>query len=245
MLNSFGFMQKIAPYSYLDGSYWSLGVELRFYAFVAIILALRQMHRAELFFSIWLLTCIIVELANITALKGLLIVEYSAYFIAGAMLFLIWSRGLSALRATVVLGAWLFGLYEARLSTLVYEANFQTEVSMLFVFILITSFFVIMGLIAAKKTGWIGQRNWMTVRALTYPLYLIHQVIGYIIINFAYPTINRHVVMWGSISLMIAISYLISVHIEQRFAPYLKQRLLLWANYCHKLIFSARIKRAG
>lgn len=225
MLSSFGFMQKIAAAPYLDGSYWSLAVELRFYGFVALVLLLRQIHRAELFISCWLLATIAVEFLHLTHFRGLLIVDYSAYFIGGAMFFKIWSQGFSKLRITVVLGAWIMALYQAYLALPKYEETFNTHMNSIYVLAILSAFFGFIALIAGKRTGWLGRRSWASLGSLTYPLYLLHQVIGYLIINRTYPHFNPHAIFWGTLALMLAAAYLINKQVEQRYATPFKELL--------------------
>jgi peptidoglycan/LPS O-acetylase OafA/YrhL len=244
MLSSFGFMQKIAAIPYIDGSYWSLAVEMRFYAFVSLVLLFRQIHRAELFLTGWLLITIAVDLLQLTHLRGFLIADYSAYFIAGAMLFQVWSRGFSPLRIVVVLGAWALALYQAWLALPKYETTFSTNISAPIVLSLLSAFFAIMGLIATKKTSWLGRRNWMTVGALTYPLYLLHQVVGYLIINHVYPHVNAHIVLLGTLLLMLGIAYLVNVLVEQRYAALFKHSLTRWWDSCRVLPGGQRSKPA-
>jgi len=225
MLSGFDVMQKIAPVSLMDGSYWSLVVEMRFYAFVAVVLLLRQMHRAELWLTGWLATLILYELARVDHLREMLIVDYAAYFIGGAMMYQAWSRGWSLLRAGVILGSWALSLYEACIALPKFEAATHTVMDRGIVCALITGCFVVMCLVATKKTFWVGRRNWMLLGALTYPLYLVHQAIGYVIFNHFYPGLNPHLLLWGTVALMIAIAYLVNVHVEQRFAGAFKRQL--------------------
>lgn len=225
MLSSFSFMQKLAAVSHIDGAYWSLAVEMRFYMLVAIVLMLRQIHRAEMFLTAWLATIILFELAQVDHMRDILMVDYGAYFIAGAMMFRIWSEGLSLLRMSVILGSWAISLYEVWISLPKLEAATHTVMDRSVVLSLITGCFLIMVLVAIRKTPWIGRRNWLVLGSLTYPLYLIHQAIGYLIFNRFYPAVNPHLLLWGTIAAMIAIAYLINVHIERRFSTPFKQQL--------------------
>jgi hypothetical protein len=72
-------MQKIAPVTHMDGSYWPLVVETRFYAFVLVVFLLRQIHRAERF-----LTGSLCESSGMEHLSEGLIVDCVAVMIAAA-----------------------------------------------------------------------------------------------------------------------------------------------------------------
>jgi peptidoglycan/LPS O-acetylase OafA/YrhL len=228
MLSGFPFMQKIAPVTHMDGSYWSLVVEMRFYALVAVVLLLRQIHRAELFLAGWLVTVVLFELAGMDHLRDVLIVDYAAYFIAGAMMYRIWSHGVSPLRLGVIVVSWLLALYESWIGVPKLEAASHTTMDRGLVLFLITVSFVLMLVVALKKSGWFGRRNWMVVGALTYPLYLVHQAIGYVVFNHFYPGSNPHALLWGTVAAMIGVAYVINVHVEQPVAGAFKQRLNRW-----------------
>jgi peptidoglycan/LPS O-acetylase OafA/YrhL len=233
MLSGFGFMQKIVPGPHIDGSYWSLVVEMRFYALVALVLVLRQIRHTELFLCGWLATVVLFEWAGMEHLREILIVDYASFFIAGAMMYQIWSHGLSRLRVGVILGCWGLSLYESWIGLPKFEASTHTIMDRGIVLSLVTVFFVVMFLVAVKKTGWIGRQNWVKLGALTYPLYLIHQSIGYVVFNQLYPAWNPHLLLWGTLATMIVVAYLINVYVERPAANALKQLLNRWWNASH------------
>lgn len=245
MLSSFGFMQRIAAVPYIDGSYWSLAVEMRFYAFVVLILLLRQIHRAEIFLGIWLLSTIGVEVFGVGRLRGFLIVDYSSYFIAGAMLFQIWAHGFSVWRVVALLTCWVLALYQAFVTIPNFEATFHTDVNPVHVLSILSASFLCMTLIAVRKTGLIGRLNWMAIGALTYPLYLVHQVVGYVIINWAFPHVNSHVILLGTLGLMLMISHFVNNKIENRYGPVLKSCLGRCWDASRGAILRARAKQTG
>jgi len=50
-------------------------------------------------------------------------------------------------------------------------------------------------------------------------------MIGFMIFNIAYPTINPHVLLWGTIALMIGASHVIHKEIETPMARLMKRSL--------------------
>jgi len=244
MLSSFSFMQKISSVSHIDGAYWSLAVEMRFYMLVAIVLMLRQIHRTELILTGWLLTLIFFEVARVDHLREILMVDYGAYFIAGAMMYRIWSEGWSPLRGGVILGSWALSLYEVWISLPKFEIATGATMNRSVVLAVITACFLLMVLVALRKTSWVGRRNWLLLGSLTYPLYLIHQAIGYVIFNHFYPTVNPHLLLWGTVAIMIAVAYLINVYVEQRYSTPFKQQLNNKWNSLYSFVIPAARPRA-
>ena len=212
----------------IDGVYWSLFVELQFYAMVAALLAIGRIHQAQLFLALWLLATVALEFFPVGRLRALLLTDYAVYFIGGALAFLIWSRGASGGRLALLLSCHLVALHQALSGLPQFEQNFQTSMSPYVVGGIITAFFAVMLLVALRCTGPLAARRWRLAGALTYPLYLLHQNIGFMLFNLAYPTLNRHIVLWGTLGLMLALSYAVHVFIERRYSPALK-RMAEWA----------------
>ncbi|MCF7220953.1 acyltransferase family protein [Marilutibacter chinensis] len=207
----------------IDGVYWSLFVELQFYAMVAGVLMIGRISQAQMFLALWLAATILLELFPVAPLRFLLITDYAAYFIAGAAAFLIWSRGSSWLRYGMIGICFILALRDSLGGIEGFERHFDTRMNVIVVVAIIASYFAVMLLIATRRTGAFGRRRWMVAGALTYPLYLIHQNIGYIIFNIAYPAFNPHLVFWGTLLLVLAASYLVHAQIERRCAGALKR----------------------
>lgn len=207
----------------IDGVYWSLFVELQFYALVGAVLMLGRIEQAQIFLALWLLATIVLELFPVGPLRRLLIADYSAYFIAGAACFLIWSRGGSWFRYGMIAICFVLAMRESLGGIAGFERHFNTDMNEIVVAAIIAAYFVVMLLIANRRTGRFGRRRWMTAGALTYPLYLIHQNIGYMAFNIAYPTLNPHLVFWGTLALVLLLSHLVHVQIERRYGGALKR----------------------
>ncbi|MNX46716.1 Acyltransferase family protein [compost metagenome] len=206
-----GFFQQPS----IDGAYWSIFVEIRFYILIAIVLFLRQMKHAEYLMLAWLAYTAYTAFFGEGRLSIHLISDYAPFFIAGASLFLVRRNGVSTLRTITIFGSFLLALHQALKQAELISPIFRSEVSPIIVTAIISSFFIIMSLSALRKTGTIGKRNWSTIGALTYPLYLLHQFIGYIIFNHFYATTNIHILFFGTTLLMILMAYAINKLVEK------------------------------
>jgi peptidoglycan/LPS O-acetylase OafA/YrhL len=219
MLNGF------AGVNWIDGSYWTLFVEVKFYALVCAVLVTGRMRRVEFILTAWLLVSILAAYWPNKYLRYFLTVDYSAYFIAGATCFLIWSRGRSATRSVLLLLCWSLALFQSGKMVADMREHYNMDVGTYVSGALITLFFVVMVLVALRATGVFGRTRWVVAGALTYPLYLIHQHVGYMIFDAAYPAVNAHVLLWGTLVAMLAVAYAVHVHIERRFSPALKHAI--------------------
>src|SRR5206468_3685581 len=87
----------------ISGVYWSLAVELKFYLLIFLVLALRQIRRLGVLLGCWLAVSIWLSGREPHGVANFfLFPEWSSYFIAGAMLFLIHLEGPSAYKLMVV-----------------------------------------------------------------------------------------------------------------------------------------------
>jgi peptidoglycan/LPS O-acetylase OafA/YrhL len=209
----------------MDGVYWSLFVEIKFYLMISILLAFKRIDKIETFLVLWLLISATAEVLSFEKLRSILITDYAAYFIAGATFYLIWAKGLTKTRVFLVAGALALASFTAIVWADLLETKYATEFNPLIVCSVIALFFMIFILIVTNKTATIGRVNWTAIGALTYPLYLIHQTIGFMIFNIAYPAVNPNILLWGTIALMIGASYIIHKKIEVPVAGYIKRLL--------------------
>ena len=224
-------LTMISPYlgqPAMDGVYWSLLVEIRFYALVAIVLLLKKIHLAQHFIAVWL--CLTAVLAAVPCpvpkLGTLLIVEYAPYFIGGATHFLIWSKGPSPFRIAMAVAACALAMHQSIRKVPEASSTFGTEFNAWTVGAIILGFNVAMALISLRCTGKWAQRRWLLAGLLTYPFYLLHQNIGFMIFNRAYPAINPHLLFWGTLLLMLALAYAVHMVVEKRATKILKSALI-------------------
>lgn len=212
----------------VDGVYWSLFVEIRFYALVCVVLVLGRIHQAQQILTLWLAATMALQLQLFTSysLGQLLIVDYSAFFIAGATFYLIWSEGATRTRLATITLCWGLAVSQTVGALPGIEEHFKTSINGIAVAALVTMFFLAILAVSVRRTGKLGRIRWPLAGALTYPLYLLHQNIGFSIFNSAYPQFNSHALLWGTILLMLGASYAIHILIEKNLASPMKLALV-------------------
>jgi len=221
------FLSELMGIPQIDGVYWSLFVEIQFYLMISILLAFKKIEKIETYLVFWLLISATAELLAFEKLRSILITDYAAYFIAGATFYIIWAKGITKTRVFLLAGALALANYTAIVWAELLESKYATEYNPLIVCSVIGLFFITFILIATNKTGAIATYNWTALGALTYPLYLLHQMIGFMIFNIAYPAVNSHILLWGTIVLMLGASYAINKLIEIPMARSIKKFLSL------------------
>lgn len=168
----------VAP---IDGVYWTLEMEIRFYALIFVLLLLRQMPRIELWLALWLGASLVCTLLPVPWLVAFLAVHpYGPLFIVGCYFYLIHASGPSPFRVGGLCIAALLAIY----LSLQQRAGFITPdvVSGFVVPLVMLAFF---GLFILMIRGQLATRvpvsTAMALGALTYPLYLVHGRIGELI----------------------------------------------------------------
>lgn len=217
-----GDFADVAP---IDGVYWSLFVEIKFYLMISIVLAFKKIEKIEPCLVCWLLISAGAEVLGFEKMRSVLITDYAAYFIAGATFYIIWAKGITKTRALLLAGALALACYTAIVWAQLLETKYATDFDPLIVCSMIILFFMTFFLVATDNTTVIGTFNWTALGALTYPLYLLHQMIGFMIFNIAYPALNPHLLLWGTIALMIVASHIIHKKIETPIARHVKKIL--------------------
>ncbi len=209
----------------IDGAYWSLFVEIKFYALVAVVLIMRRIDQAQIFLILWLIVSIALELRPIGKLRYLLVVDYSALFIAGAECYLIRSQGLSPTKLAIIVLSWCLAVDQALKQRHALEAFFRAELSTNAVAGIISIFYLVMLSVALRSTGLLAKKSWRLTGALTYPLYLLHQNIGYMIFNLEHSSLDPHLLFWGTVALVFGAAVAVHFLIEKRTAPPLRRAL--------------------
>jgi peptidoglycan/LPS O-acetylase OafA/YrhL len=206
----------------MDGVYWSLFVEMRFYALVSLVLVVGRIRQAQVFLALWLAAAIVLVALDIDKFRTFLIVDHAAFFIAGATFYLVWAQGPTPGRAVMIAVSWVLALYRTMHGLPSLEQHYHAAMSSLVVAGEITSFFVVMLLVALRRTGPVGRRSWLTAGALTYPLYLLHEYIGFMAFNRLYPALSPHVLLWGAVAGALLAAHGVHVLVEKPYARTLK-----------------------
>ncbi|PZD73012.1 O-acetyltransferase OatA [Acaryochloris thomasi RCC1774] len=158
---------------HVDGVYWTLTIELSFYLLVFVIYLLNQLRSVELWFTP-LIFLSLARTAGFIAIPGLaaqlLIPEYIMFFVAGICFFKIYKNLSDRMTVPILLLS-------------LVSTSFVFSVKDFWVFSVLYAVFYL------AITGWLAflrLRLFVGLGTVSYALYLVHQNIGYIIINQSY-----------------------------------------------------------
>ncbi|MEV6629311.1 acyltransferase [Actinoplanes sp. NPDC051470] len=212
-------LQQPLGHGAIDGVYWTLFVELKFYLIMALMLARGLTYRrVVLLCAVWMTVAVLVPTLNNPALNALTISEYAPYFIGGIALYLIHRFGPAPLLLAITGFAWLVCL--ARVNDRMSDIRSGFPVPAWPGMVIVTLSFAALLMVALGFTDRV-QWRWLTVAgALTYPLYLLHSRLGHTLIR----AVHEHstVPVWVTIAtttaLMMGLAWLVHRHVEQPLA---------------------------
>ncbi|MCF6195408.1 MAG: acyltransferase [Emcibacter sp.] len=208
--------------AYIDTVYWTLGLELKFYFFIGLLIIFRQTHKIIYFLTFWLLITLTSPYIKFPYLTySLTLDNYSGYFIAGALFYLIRRDGLSTYKVGMIAICFYSILKNSYWHMLENEELYQTEYSIAVVGFILFFCFGLMFLVSINKAKVFNKPFMLKIGVLTYPLYLIHQNIGYQLFNYFSPEKPSYIFLIAIVFTMIITSYFIHKIIEQPLSRFL------------------------
>lgn len=203
--------------SFMDGVYWSIVIEMIFYGWVVIGLFSGALPRhTDTAAAIWMGLVIVNNLVvGSRPVELLFLTEYGSYFALGAMVWRISSLGLNMQRLLVAGFALTMTFHAAEVQRLDVIARLG-EASSAQTVALANAGIVALFLLAALFGRHVRAANWILgLGGISYPLYLVHQNAGYILINATAPMIGK----WSAFALVMVLSLAVSWWIYAKVEP--------------------------
>ena len=192
----------------VDGSYWSLGIEITFYIICSIALLLGIIKKPVLLSTITMLSIFTIKILYQNNLihpiiGDMGIVNYANLFVAGIMFYQLKnSKNREHIINLVIL------------STLIYQIIFQGKLSGIFVLGFILIFYGVI----FNKLKFLNNNILRYFGTISYSLYLVHQFIGYILINYLENGLmlsNSFILISTPLALSIGLATVITFYIEK------------------------------
>ncbi|MET8048648.1 acyltransferase [Streptosporangium sp. NPDC005286] len=215
----------------VDVVYWTLWAEIRFYALI-LVLAWIGITRSRVIGVLWgwlALTFLLqsgVLPSSVHSVADLVVQsQFSHYFIAGMALCMVYRFGLSWRLGAIVVVSLGNAVYRGIEFAGKVSIRYHTEIGTAVVVAVIIAIFMVMTLVALRATQRLG-RPWFAVAgALTYPLYLVHAHVGFVIFDRLGGSVPRYFLLAGLVALMGLAAYAIHILVERPLAPLLKRFL--------------------
>jgi peptidoglycan/LPS O-acetylase OafA/YrhL len=220
----------------VDSVYWTLQIEIKFYALVLTLIAVGQLKRIHWWLGTWLALSIAgafpsaphwVQYAGLDS--------YSTYFIAGCYLYLV--RAGNALQWLLIpLGiSLLLGVHNALDVQEGFTHNSSLRVQLSVGSIVVIEYLVFF--VVAKRIWQLPHsRTWYWLGAMTYPLYLIHARAGYVVWDLLpsyYSDALRELLLIG---FALAAALALAATVERKACPALNRWLMNTISGAHRRI---------
>ncbi|CAM5640228.1 hypothetical protein GCM10010298_04520 [Streptomyces microflavus] len=209
------------------GAYWTLWVELCFYlVFLVVLIKEINFQRVYIFCWSWLILSVMLQQGDaVPVLSTLAPALNTSLFVSGIAMYLIYRFG-PDLKLWLLLGmSWL-----TMQSDLIEHGDrlrddLDFDRSPYLALALVTSFYLI---VLAVALHWLDGLQWRwlaTAGALVYPLYLLHEELGWAMIRTLYGRLGAWPTLGVTVFLLLVLSWLVHRYIEQPSVRWLRARL--------------------
>ncbi|MEV6597653.1 acyltransferase [Actinoplanes sp. NPDC051346] len=210
----------------VESVYWTLWSELRFYLLFAVFVVVPGItyRRTVIFCGVWMIAATIAPAVDNKVFTMLTVRHYAPYFVAGITMYLMRRFGTTPLLWAMLGFTWLVSLFS--LSERV-RLDPGWKVALLPAVVIVTVSYGVLLLIALGHTDRLNWR-WLTLAgALTFPFYLLHQRIGYIIIRYGYEHtgLSLGVLIAGTVIIMLIPAWLVYRLVERPLGPRMRDAL--------------------
>lgn len=188
LLLNFTMLQNAFGVGILDSVYWTLQVELYFYALLFCFHQLKWLGKIENLALVWLTVKVLASFLPVR----ILLLEYGQLFIAGMMFYKIYRDGFSMKRLAIIAVCFLMQVWQLK----EWGSSF-----------LIASFMLSFFLLVSGRLKWIKNPFLVYLGTISYSFYLLHHNLGYAMIKKFYErnlSPNLNVVLTACVFLVLA-----------------------------------------
>lgn len=212
---------------HVDGVYWTLWVELRFYVLIGVFLLVGiTENRVLAFCALWPLVAAVAKDTHLDFLASILVWQHAPLFAGGMAIFLL-TRNPRSTPAWLVLGldvafATTTAGSDAANSIARTTGSGIPHTAQWLLIVLCFGAVAVVTLTPVRRVGW----RWLTtLGALTYPLYLLHEEIGWQVIRLTQRTGWVPAVLLASV-VSVALAFVVNRFVERPLGPRLRRAVL-------------------
>ncbi|MFD9219340.1 acyltransferase family protein [Streptomyces sp. NPDC060064] len=226
VLTNLTMLQEPLGVRMVDGVYWTLFAELRFYLLFAVVAWWGLTYRRVLVFCcVWAVAGMAFSKFGDDAFRLMVMPNHCWYFIAGMAFYLMYRFRPTLLLTAIVLVCFGAAVPAARTTWSRTLGYFDHPIPFWPVMAVMATCFGVMGLVAAGKLSWMTWRWLPYAGAATYPLYLLHQNIGWELIRVLEPRVPAYALVGLLVGGMLLAAWLVHRLVERPLARPLRRRL--------------------
>ncbi|RMI07100.1 acyltransferase [Cellulomonas triticagri] len=218
-------LQSLVDVGHVDGVYWTLWVELRFYLLIAVFAAFGITRRRVLWFAaLWPAAALGARALGWSDAVTWLVAPYAPLFAAGMALYVVFRCGhavvpwllvaANAAAATAV-------MVPARMESLGANSVVAPDAA-----VLVLALLACVALVALVTLTPVARWRWSAltwVGALTYPLYLTHEYWGLWIVHLLHDRLPVWAVLTAAVAFSLVLAWLVHRFVERPFGPRLRR----------------------
>ena len=209
-----------------DGVYWTLWCELVFYLLFLVVVQQGLTYKRVIGFAgIWLLAGVIGAQSGSALLNTLTMPGQAPYFAAGLAMYLIHRYGPDLITLGTVGLCWLLSLHQLTLQLPGISDNVGHPLHYSVAAAFVTGCYAVLLAAATHRLDWIRWSGLTTAGALTYPLYLLHEHIGWSLIDHLHGRVPAWPLVGAVTVLFLYAAWLVHRFVERPMARYLKRGL--------------------
>ncbi|OKY26637.1 acyltransferase [Thalassotalea sp. PP2-459] len=226
-------INETMDYKPIDGAYWTLYIELKFYLFMLFILATGVMKYFQSIIALVLVGSTVVLFfpwaVNINMFTAMF-PHWSGYFAAGCIFYLIRRDGINFYRTLLLALAYFYIIKQSTLFGGLMGQWFSITFDLEVIVWINSAFFALLMVTALVKENPLRKAWCYYLGVFTYPIYLVHQHIGYMAFNYfgTENNITWLVVLTVLVMAILAwlVHQLVEVEIGKRLSVILKRKWL-------------------
>jgi peptidoglycan/LPS O-acetylase OafA/YrhL len=206
---------QLLGYGFVDGAYWTLQYEWKFYLLICGLIIVNAQHRLQSFFILW---PVVILLGRIPQLSWIPFTDgYYGYFAAGALFAIIKDRCSVPAILALALSLYLCISYSTGAASLMsmHKGVAYSEVTIALIMAVQFAFFLLMNSTFGSTVKLAGSK---IAGNLTYPLYLVHAHFGYMLISRFANEANKIAAYCAALGLTTMVAYTIHLLVERKLA---------------------------
>lgn len=210
-----------------DGVYWTLWIELTFYLlFLAVVHLGLTYKRVVSFAAIWLISGVVAGDSGSSVLATLTMPGEAPYFCAGLAMYLMYRYGADLITLGLTGLCWLLCMHQLTLQLPGVGNNVGHPLRFAVAAAFVTACYAVLLAAATHRLDWVRWSGLTTAGALTYPLYLLHEHIGWGLIAHFHDRIPAWLLVGGLTVGFLYTAWLVHRFVERPVARFLKRGLM-------------------
>ena len=220
-------LQSLFEVGHVDGVYWTLWTELRFYLLIVAFVAIGMTRRRILAFcALWPLAAWAAQTAGVQYAAMFLISGYAPLFAGGMLLYVIYREGHRWAPWLLLAGNTVLAVHHivpAQLASIGRNTAYQPSATALTVAVV-----GCFALVAALTLTRLRHLRWAWLAKLgmlTYPIYLTHEFWGWWLIHILHPHLGRWPTLVITCLVAVGVAWVIYHGFEKRVSPRMRKAI--------------------